>query len=446
MFKSKKIKTILSVLFMLLVITLFYFNNSVLSAEEQQNDVATISEDETEIETTNLDEDYTDTTSELEIIEKDVYLLGESSVTIDYLIDGNLFIISNDTVTITSEVGGSAFIMAPNVIIENTGAIYYTAYILAENLTIHGQVTDLYSCSSNLTISNTSIIYRDIHSFSETIDFAGIVGRNASFSANTITLTPGSNGNNAGIIYGNLDYSSSSEIENVENVVIGETNYTKTSSEDETASKSMSVIITEKVKSLITYLIFVLAVWGLFKLIKSNYSTTSKQLLKTKPLQVLGIGILALITIPVISFILLFSSFTIRISAVLILAYIILLLVSTSIFTIALSEILCEKYNKQNKFLILVLSIIGLWVLGIIPVIGVLISFASLLFGLGIIVLSLFNKNNTSIDEKTEVIVEEQPKEKIVEEKQEEISQDKVEEIKLDNLIENLTENKDDKI
>jgi len=441
MFKSKKFKAILPALLIIIVVVLFSFNNNVFSTEEVPNEVMPISEEANEIESNISEEEHTHTHDDSEIVGKDVYLLEDSNITVDYPIDGNLFVISNGTVTVTSEIGGSVFILAPNVIIEDTAMIYYTAYILAENLTFGAQITDLYSASSNLSISNTAIIYRDLHSFSETINFAGIIGRNASLSASTITLIPGSTEGTTGIIYGNLDYSSPNEITNIDKVVSGETYYTKTSVEGDTVSEPISTVIFNKVKSLFAYLLFVLAIWGVFKLLKSNYSTTSKQLLKTKPLPTFGIGLLSLIVIPVVAIILLLSEFTIRISAVLILAYIILLIVSTSIFLIAISEILSDKFGKFNKLLILIISTVALWLLGIIPAIGVFISFASLIFGLGIIILSLFPKNNSSTFEK--YLIEENNKtEAITEEKNSEKNEEKL----LENLIENITENEDENL
>jgi len=441
MFKSKKFKAILPALLILIVVALFSFNTNVFSTEETQNEVMPISEETNEIEATDIQEGHNHTSEEPKIEKKDVYLIEESNVTIDYLIDGNLYVISNGTVILTTEVGGNVFILAPTVVIEKEASIYYSAFILAENLTVNGLIYDLYSASTSLTLSETGIIYRDVHSFAETINFAGIIGRNAYFSGNKITLTPGTAEGTNGIIYGNLEYSSPNKIENTDKVVIGETKHTKTSLEGETTSESISTIIIEKLKSLVAYLIFVLAVWGLFKLMKSNYIATSKQLLKTKPLPVLGIGFLTLITVPIISIILLFSSFTVRISAILILAYVIFLFVATSIFAIVLSEILADKFSKLNKFLVLILTIIALFVIGFIPYIGGLVTFASFIFGLGIIVLSLFYRPNTSINEKIEENTENE-KEVNIENQTAEAIQDKIEENKLDNLIENLTEEK----
>jgi len=414
---NTKFKTFLTILFIfVLVITpLVSANNYVFATDLDENILPSeISEDtytEGEIPEGELtDEELYNLIMEQSedayqnMVEDDVFLLEDSNVTLDYIIDGNIFIICNGTVTISSEIGGNAFIIAKDVILEESGAIYSPAFIISEALSINGLISDLFSISSNLKISETGYIARNIYSASDAITVNGAIGRNANLSVQSLIIekiasSEESEEESSPIIYGNLNYSSPYEISVSEGLIEGEIKYTQTINSTETITVPTTTKIVNILKSLISYLIFVLAIWGLFKITKPQYIKTAKNLLQTKPLLILGIGFLTLITVPVACIILMFSEFTIRISFVLMFTYIILLLSSSSVAIIALSEILCNKFNKVNKFLMLVISVVAISLLGHLPFIGGLISFASLIFGLGIIVLSLFDKTNPSTPE-----------------------------------------------
>ena len=150
----------------------------------------------------------------------DVYLTGDT-ITIDYIVDGNLFVMA-DTVTINSQIGGDAFILAKKLIINEDGYIFSNLFTISESIEIKGVVYDVFALTKNFLISE-GYVYRDLKVCSETLNINGIVGRNAFVNCSSINFNTDENTN--GIIYGDLNYSSTSEISIPENVVNGTVNY-----------------------------------------------------------------------------------------------------------------------------------------------------------------------------------------------------------------------------
>ncbi len=72
------------------------------------------------------------------VVSKTLYL-ADSSVTIDYPVEGNVFVMAQD-LTISGNISGNVFALAQNLKIETTGSINSTLFVCAENVTIDGTV------------------------------------------------------------------------------------------------------------------------------------------------------------------------------------------------------------------------------------------------------------------------------------------------------------------
>lgn len=325
----------------------------------------------------------------------DVYLAGDN-ITIDYIVDGNLFVCA-DTVTINSQIGGDAFIFAKNVIINEEGYVFSNLFTIAESVEIKGVVYDAFALAKNFTISG-GYVYRDLKVACDTLNINGIVGRNAFVDCATINFNTDQNNN--GIIYGNLNYTSNSEISIPANAVSGNVNYTdpKISSD-----KSIGSIISDYILDLGEFLVFVLIIWLICLVLAPKFLANTNKYVGKKTLSILGYGLLSLIVIPIVCIILILLQLTSGISLFLLALYILAIIVSKSLFTITANNYVCSKLkiNKNSGiFGMLIVSGIIIWAITQLPYIGALISVIISILGLGILVASILPKKS----EKDEIV------------------------------------------
>ena len=76
--------------------------------------------------------------------------------------------------------------------------------------------------------------------------------------------------------------------------------------------------------------------------------------------------------------------------------------ISTSVFVIAINNIICNKLKITKNvtiFGILILSAIALWLIGLIPYIGSIVSLVAVILGLGMITYSILFKNKKVVEE-----------------------------------------------
>lgn len=327
----------------------------------------------------------------------DVYLAGDN-ITIDYIVDGNLFVFA-DTVTINSQIGGDAFIFAKNVIINEEGYVFSNLFTIAESVEIKGVVYDAFALSKNFTLSG-GYVYRDLKVACDTLNVNGSVGRNAFVDCATINFN--TNQNNSGIIYGDLNYTSNSEISIPENVVSGSVNYSNTKTLE---NKSVGSIIADYILDLGEFLVFVLIIWLICLVLAPKFLSNTNKYVGKKTLGILGYGLLALVTIPIACIILILLQLTSGISLFLLALYILAIVISKSLFTITANNYVCSKLkiNKNSGISgMLIVSGIVIWVITQIPYIGALISFIITVLGLGILVASMIPKKS----EKDEIVTE----------------------------------------
>lgn len=337
----------------------------------------------------------------------DVYI-AQNDVTIDYIVDGNVFILGNN-VTITSQIGGDVFVCAKNVTISEQAYIFSNLFVLAENVNIKGIVYDLYSIANNITIDG--YIYRDIKASSSTLNINGVIGRNAYIGCEKINFAVqnqndenGSTVTNAGLIAGDLTYSSSQEISIPEKAVSGKVNF-------EQIIKTTNNTISTYLISLGSLLVIVLVVWGLSLLVAPKFLKSTNDLIASKKIfPVLGCGILTPIAITVLAILLLFINITASISLLLLTILALLFALSTSVTIIAINNLICKKLkiSKNIGILgILILTTTVLWAICLIPFVGGIISILAVIIGMGLITYFAFNKNKDFSNESVKNIKKE---------------------------------------
>ena len=361
-----------------------------------QNDLA-----ETTTENTNEEQPVDETSSEEMATEEetqntsmkseDVYLTGDS-ITIDYVVDGNVFVMAK-SVTITSQIAGDVFVCSDNVSIDQTSYISGNLFVVSNNLEINGIVYDVYSVSKNITINN-GYVYRDLKSVSENFNFYGTVGRNAFVSSSSLSFVNEETSAN-GLIYGDLNYSSPSEISIPEGSVSGNVKYSSLNYNNSN--------IADYFISLGCFLILVIVLWLVRLFIKNRAKQPSNTNGKNKALWIVISGILGIILIPLVIIALMFIPITFTISLLFASIFFLLLAISKSVFVIGLNNYICKKLNINKEigiFGVLIITAIVIWALCLIPYnVGFIISLITMVLGFGILLTSVFNKK---IDENSD--------------------------------------------
>jgi len=365
--------------------------------------------------TTNLENESVEVEEEPEIYEGDLYIF-EDTVNMDKLVDGNVYIIGKD-VNITGQIAGNLFVIADNLTIGDdtssssyNGYVFYNIYALANKATLYSSCYDLYIAGNDITIDSSFYVYRDLKIGATNANIFGTIGRNV--DAEVAKLNLKKDDTSFASIYGNLNYSSPSQIdeETLNACVTGEKNYSFLKQDN-----------IEKTNTIMTYVedgaikvIFTIFVWLILMWLAPKFSEKASTLITKKPLKTLGTGLLALIAVPVISFVLLILIFTMPISLIAIILYALAISISFSIVCIAITYELKDKLKLDKWFKVLGILIIIriiLYLVGLIPFVGGLVSFIALILGLGLILYSI-GKNNTKDEvKKPEVVIEDKKEE-----------------------------------
>lgn len=367
----------------------------IVRADDNEAEPISDNSQEKAVETTQGNETTSETTQSTDnsMKKSDVYLTGDD-VKVDYIVDGNLFILAN-TVTISSQIGGDAFICAKTINVEKEGYIYSNLFAAANEVNISGVVYDLYTTANTLNING--YVYRDIRTSSDTLNFSGVIGRNAYVYSKNIEISSNSDGQssvtNKATIYGDLNYSSSSEASIPEGTVTGSVNYSPVT----TSTKSKS--ISSYILALGRFIVTVLVIWLLYLWLAPKFLENTGALLSKKLLPVIGSGILTPI-IFVISFVLLLIlGLTSNIAIIGTMLFAVLLMISNSTFVIAINNLVCKKFNiskNTTTFGVLIITSAVIWLLELIPVVGSILNFVIMIIGLGILVTAIIPEKEKS--------------------------------------------------
>ncbi len=367
----------------------------IVRADDNEAEPISDSSQEKAVETTQGNETTSETTQSTDnsMKKSDVYLTGDD-VKVDYIVDGNLFILAN-TVTISSQIGGDAFICAKTINVEKEGYIYSNLFAAANEVNISGVVYDLYTTANTLNING--YVYRDIRTSSDTLNFSGVIGRNAYVSSKNIEISSNSDGQssvtNKATIYGDLNYSSSSEASIPEGTVTGSVNYSPIT----TSTKAKS--ISSYILALGRFIVTVLVIWLLYLWLAPKFLENTGVLLSKKLLPVIGSGILTPIIFVIAFVLLLILGLTSNIAIIGTMLFAVLLMISNSTFVIAINNLVCKKINiskNTTTFGVLIITSAVIWLLELIPVVGSILNFVIMIIGLGILVNAIIPEKEKS--------------------------------------------------
>lgn len=367
-------------------------DTSIVSENPGENAITTSDEQNT---TTNEGTDTSDESYYQNLISDDLYKF-EDTIEVSNLIDGNAYLFGKN-VTVSGQIGGDMFVVAQNLNLTQESYIYGNLFVIADNITIDGIVCDLYSVSQKLDITENGIVLRDMRSISGNIGINGNIGRNTYLKVGNLVV-----GEKA-VVYGNLNYQTSTAITVPEGVVNGEINYTATV----VADTSNTVI--DYVISWITTVLFTLMVFGLLLLFAGKFTVKAENAIHKNIFATLGLGILAWLVIAIALLASLFLLVTVvgaPLAFVLGLLCLVPLTIANTLSIIAIASLLGNKvkfFGKAHNLLAIILVATVVWALALIPYyVGLAISTLVMLFGLGLFAQSIFTKK-----EKVENVISE---------------------------------------
>lgn len=311
----------------------------------------------------------------------DEYLIG-TDINVNYDIEGNLYIIGNN-VTISSKVIGNAFICANNLTVTSTGYISNSMYAAAKTINFNGKAYDIYATCENFNFEGST--FRDIHSAANNITLNGTVGRDANIAGESFNF--------GGKIEGDLNYSAKQKHEIPEGVVAGNIKYEELKEFNIKPNYFMLAAC---------FVGLVLVLWLFMKWLAPSFLSKTDTILANSPLKTLGIGLLSLITVPGIAVLLMVTGVAAYAGILLLATYCILACISSSIFVIAINNLLTKKFNfdkAYKTFLLLIVTSIIAWALTIIPYFGGVFSVIYALYGFGIVIRKLLNNRKEIVAE-----------------------------------------------
>lgn len=369
---------------------------TVISGTPDLEDISVIAENsdaDSELVPENYEDLYANWTN------SDLYTIN-SKVEVSNVVDGNAFIIGEE-VTISGEIGGDLFVIANKLNIEG-GYVYSGLFAIANEININGVVYDLYALCNNLNLGSNGFVYRDMRLSASNINLEGKVRRNAYLSCNNLNF-----GENAEtVFYGDLTYSSSSEFSIPDNAVVGEITFNEiTINKEEPVAPSIGNIILTKVLSLLknlllTFVIVVMLLW-----LTPKFVDRISNMKVGKSFACLGIGVATPIAFVIAGIILVLlqigSTVFVTASLLLALLFIIADAVACLFFGKLFAKLLKLEGNVKLVLMTLASSLV-LWLISLIPVVGLIVGLLVGFFGLGTIIVNVVckkEKANTEVKE-----------------------------------------------
>lgn len=309
-------------------------------------------------------------------------------------VDGDVFIVCGGKLTIDSYITGNAFICANEVEITSNAEISSSLFCVSKKITIYGGINlNAYCVSESFNLNEDSHIYKNLYLSAQNINLDGLIETNAFISGNDIKIQPNCT------IQGNLDYSAPNEIEIPETTVKGNVRFS--SNAINITQRTISDEISDKLKSIISYMVFAVIIFLILNYIKSKIIDVSN--FKPSIGKYVLFGILVLFILPILNILILLVPILTRLAFVVFGIYILLLMLASTITIITLSKLCAEKYKDSIKvndilrtIIFIALFSIAYRLLKFVPVLGFLVTLAAVILGIGIFIKNLLPTKETN--------------------------------------------------
>ena len=296
-------------------------------------------------------------------------------------------------VLVQGTVRGDLAAFAGDVTIAEGGLVTGDVSAVGGSVTVAGVVEgDLSGAAGDITLAETGRVAGDLAAGAGSITIAGTVDGNVEVGAETLTLTETAR------VAGDLRYDAETFVNDgtVDGTVVRDT--TIGGEFGPGVDVSIPSIVPEFVLGV--YALVVNFLLGAFLLLAfPAFAARTTRYARTEPLAAGGVGLLALVGIPVVLVLLLLTIVGIPLSLVGFLAFGLLAWVGAVVGRIAVGEWLTRLADVENRWLSLVVGLLAVAVLVRVPLLGGVFELVVFLLGLGALAATLYRTYRGEPDE-----------------------------------------------
>ncbi len=338
-----------------------------------------------ELNETNIKSDIVDALSSSEIKKQNIYTANNKCEIVD-TIYGNVFVAGNEINIKSNYIAGDVFLFGNTITIDENAIIDGNVYIAAQQINTNGTIhRSSYMMGKIVKLNESAYNGYDTFICGDTIEVEGEMARNAYIGANILEVK------NTALINGNLSYEAREKSEIPKGSVKGRIDFKKIIDDEE----DIKEIIFDYVIDMFKNLIFTLVIFIVILLMSRNFTDKAQIAISGKNIfKSLGIGLLGLILVPIIVVLLIVMGVTANVGVLLIFAYITTLIIANAITAISMSALITSRKTGMKLPLVVPFIAIVLWVLESIPYIGTIVSFFSIIIGIGVLLQGAFSKND----------------------------------------------------
>jgi len=327
-----------------------------------------------------------------ETIEDDLYAFG-TNISISGTIHGDL-VAAGSNISVDGTVTGDVIAAGNSIAIR--GQVGGTVRAAGNTIVLDGKVTnDLLAAGNELTILSNGRVGRDVVVGAATATITGQIGRDLQAGNSNLKIDGGVGGNvlatvdrlqitDRGTIGGNLKYTSKNEAQ------IANTSSVKGSTERVTPDNGRAPLVTgpaalviEWLKGLIGLLILGILVVFFFP----GFARRAGEALVRSPWLTLAIGALVLIGLPILAIVFFAVGALIGgwwIGFVVLSLFVVVLALSIPVAAVGVGGALLRMTRRPVPvWLALIIGLIALLLIALVPILGGLVIFCALLFGMG---------------------------------------------------------------
>lgn len=329
-------------------------------------------------------------------INDDIYLAASEGV-FSGVVNGDIIIACRDY-SIDGEVLGSVNSVSQTVTIK--GTVGNSVRVIGETIIIYGNInSNLLAFGRDIEIGEGCRIGKDATIFGEEVSFSGEIGHDLKVEAEQIVISGRIDGDlsvEAGKISiiapaeitGDIDYKSKRELRIEDDVIVGgEINWNRIEADDKKSGDA-------GIGWVLRIMLFMASlVTGLFIIGFTNrHARVASDQVIHKPLVSLGVGFVAFCIAPIAILVLMALIISIPVALILLFAYTIFFYIAKIYVAIAIGRIGIRAFRKNvepRQGWSLFFGLIILTILFGIPVLGWIIYFAVIFWGIGAILLGL---------------------------------------------------------
>ena len=307
---------------------------------------------------------------------------------------------AGETVKASGNYDGISFVAGSEVDV-NTNSLF--GALAGMNVRFNGITEkDLFIAGSSLEINGN--VKRDLYAAAEEVKITGIIEGNIYVASSKLVISESAEikgnikfygttlENNSSKIEGKISYYEDAKVSGLKNfeTEVMKQKVVKVSLKDKIVSLGYSLL-----RYLFLFMVLTFAFPKLLKHIKTRYVYNKfGDYLTTS-----GVGVLGMFMFPIIAILLLISNIGVSVGLIMFVLYIILIYMTTIVSGYVLGNLIGTKSFKKelNDYLVGLIGIASIVILSALPYLGTFIGLINLLFGFGVIIKLLTNRENRTL-------------------------------------------------